>query len=104
MRTKTPIQQAMFNIAPTKVAKRIVLRRKVPRFDVQLLIDRFSQTLDVVDRASIITLLADQLDVDPNLIRAKRNSGLKEPIADEWAIKCGYHPAQVWPRWGLEAR
>jgi hypothetical protein len=27
------------------------------------------------------------------------NEGLTDRQADTWAIRCGYHPAEIWPDW-----
>ncbi|CAB5217700.1 hypothetical protein UFOVP209_6 [uncultured Caudovirales phage] len=27
------------------------------------------------------------------------NEGLTDRQADNWAIRCGYHPAEIWPEW-----
>lgn len=45
------------------------------------------------------TALASQLDVSVRNIYRWRRIGLTEAQADEFAVRCGLHPCEVWDWW-----
>jgi len=48
--------------------------------------------------------LVHALDMSRGWVLRCRTLGLTEAQADEWAIRCGIHPGDVWPRWGDNLR
>lgn len=67
-------------------------RPAIPRpFSIDLLEQRL--------RGRCLLEEAADLGLHPRQIYRWRQSGLTERQADELAVRCGFHPAEVWPDW-----
>lgn len=46
-----------------------------------------------------VTTCAALLDVDQSQIYVWKREGLRWVVADELAIRAGFHPSEIWPEW-----
>lgn len=39
------------------------------------------------------------LNVSSAELARQTTTGLSDAMADRWAVRCGFHPSEVWPEW-----